>query len=71
MTWLHDRLVYVGGYVVEPLRSVRRGIALALSGLDADDLQATTAVVVYLTLATLVVVWASAMYLLVRAITGV
>ena len=66
-----DRIHRLLSTLLAPLRSVWRGIVLALSGLDRDDLEAVTGVVVYLVLATVVVVWASSMYLLVRAITGV
>ena len=68
---VRDRLICIGGYIVEPIRSVRRGVGLALSGLDSDDLEAVTGVLIYLTLATVIVAWASSMYLLVRLITGV
>lgn len=65
---VHDLLISIGGYAVEPIRSVRRSIALVL---DSDDFQAVADVAVYMTLATAIVIWASSMYLLVRAITGV
>ena len=66
-----DRLIALGGYVVEPLRSVRRLVRLALSGLDADDLQAVLAVGIYLVFGTLVVTWAALMFVFVRWIVGV
>ena len=68
-----DFLIRIGGYVVEPLRSIRRALAHAVSGLglDKDDLQAVVAVLIYLTLGTLVVVWAASMFVLVRWIVGV
>ena len=71
MTAIRDRLIALGGYVVEPVRSVRRVLVLAAADLDLDDLKAVTAVVIYLVLATIVVVWAASMYILVRAMTGV
>lgn len=41
------------------------------SGFDQDDLEAVTAVGVYLALGTIITAWLSSMYLLVRLITGV
>ena len=66
-------LIRIGGYVVEPLRSIRRAASrtAAASGLDTTDLQAVVAVGVYLTLGTLVVAWAASMFVLVRWIVGV
>ncbi len=69
--WIRDRLVRIGGYVVEPLRSVRRTVALLVSTLDLDDLKAVVAVGIYFTLGTAVVAWAASMVVLVRWITGV
>ncbi len=67
-----DWLIRIGGYVVEPVRSMRRAVARAASssGLDAGDLQAVVAVGIYLTLGTVVVAWAASMFILVRWIVG-
>lgn len=71
MTAIRDRLIRIGGYVVEPVRSVRRAAAFVVSGLDADDLQAVLAVVIYLALGTVIVAWAASMVVVVRWIVGV
>ena len=68
-----DFLIRIGGYVVEPLRSMRRVAArtAVASGLDVDDLQAVVAVAIHLVLGTVIVAWAAAMFVLVRWIVGV
>ena len=73
MVVVGEFLIRIGGYIVEPLRSVRRAVArtAATSGLDVSDLKAVVAVAIYLTLGTLVVVWAASMFVLVRWIVGV
>ncbi len=68
---LRDRLIVIGGYVVEPLRSVWRTTALMGADLDLDDFKATVAVVIYFALGTAVVAWAASMAVLVRWIVGV
>ncbi len=65
MNFLQRLRVAVSSRVLYPLRRVAE-----LSGLDSSDAEAVTAVLVYLALATVIVAWASSMYLLVRAITG-
>ena len=78
---LRDCLIVIGGYVVEPIRSVRARlrlllepvryvVVLAITDLDAGDLRATVAVGIYLVLATVVVVWATSMFVLVRWMLG-
>ncbi len=71
MTAIRDRLIRLGGYVVEPVRSMRRLVVLAAADLDKTDLDAVTGIVIYFVLATAIVIWAASMYVLVRAMTGV
>ncbi len=88
MIAIRDRLVAIGGYVVEPIRSfvtyvlrplppvqrgialARRGVALAVADLDLEDLQAITAVLIYLVLGTVITVWAASLFILVRWMVG-
>ena len=73
MVVVGEFLIRIGGYIVEPVRSIRRAVVrtAAISGLDVSDLKAVVVVAIYLTLGTLVVVWAASMFVLVRWIIGV
>ncbi len=77
MTAIRQRLSSFVTYVLRPLAPARlgydfarRGVALAVADLDLEDLQAITAVLIYLVLGTVVVVWAASLFVLVRWMVG-
>ena len=72
-TTIQDVFITIGGYIVEPFRTVRRRFVAISNALDigVEDLQVLVRLVIYAVLATGLVSWGAAMYLLVRLIVGV
>lgn len=70
MTTIRLRLRAAVVRLLRPFERVWYVVGLAIADLDADDLRAVTAVCIYLVLGTVVIVWASSMFVLVRWMVG-
>lgn len=70
MTAIRLRLRATIARLLRPFDRVRYVVGLVIADLDANDFRAVVAVLIYLMLGTVVVVWAASMFLLVRWMVG-